>query len=167
MILGVDPGMTGALALIDNDGSLRQVFDMPVVGKDISATMIAAILKPYVSILRVAVVEQVASMPGQGVHSVFKFGMGYGKVLGVLGTLEIPIVDVTPAHWKREMHLGKDKDLSRELAVKTWPKSSELFKLKKNADRAEAALLSLWWLQNHGGLSRAEPSTGRTLRRPS
>ena len=48
-------------------------------------------------------------MPGQGVASSFQFGVGFGSILGVLQTLQIPIEFVTAAVWKRSYGLGKDK----------------------------------------------------------
>lgn len=179
MILGVDPGLTGGIALVTLDGNLQWAEDMPVIDKDVSAPLLAQRISGLY--LKAAVVERVASMPGQGVSSVFKFGKGYGQVLGVLGALEIPIVDPTPSQWKQDMSLSKDKDLSRAMAARVWPKHAKLFELKKNHGRAEAALIALWHLRKQGtmtepiarhivyqleteDLSRPQ-ATGRTLRR--
>jgi crossover junction endodeoxyribonuclease RuvC len=145
MILGVDPGLTGGIALVTLDGNLQWAEDMPVVDKDVSATLLFQRLNGLY--IKTAVVERVSSMPGQGVSSVFKFGKGLGQVLGVLCAMEIPIADPTPSQWKREMSLSKDKDLSREVAIKLWPKHAQLFKRKMDNGRAEAALIALWFLR--------------------
>ena len=42
------------------------------------------------------------------------------------------------------MGVTKDKDSSRARALELWPERAELFKRKKDADRAEAALLAEW-----------------------
>lgn len=166
MILGVDPGLTGAIALLTDNGAIVWVEDMPVIDGDVSSTLLAHRLRW--TRITTAVVERVASMPGQGVSSVFKFGKGYGQVLGVLSALEIPVIDPTPSQWKREMSLNNDKERSRALAVKTWPKhADDLFKRKKDNGRAEAALLALWYLQRNPVTPSSMPSTGRTLRRRS
>jgi len=175
VILGVDPGLTGALAALFDDGGLAWVMDMPVVDKNVNAVTLAQELRDRG--ISIAVVERVASMPGQGVSSVFKFGKGYGQVLGVLAALEIPLVEPTPSQWKSAMNLSKDKELSRALAIKTWPSMAKFFERKKDADRAEAALMALWHLQKTQNLPPhvdtpkrvppPKPGQGRTLHRRS
>ena len=54
-------------------------------------------------------IEKVHSMPRQGLASTFKFGKGYGQILGVLSTLEIPYVLVTPQQWKKIILNGYPK----------------------------------------------------------
>jgi crossover junction endodeoxyribonuclease RuvC len=90
------------------------------------------------------VVEQVASRPGQGVASMFRFGQSYGTILGVVGALEIPLRHVTPAAWKRALGLiGGDGEASRARAIETWPMHADLFDRKKDHNRASAALIGL------------------------
>lgn len=151
MILGVDPGLTGGIALVTLDGNLQWAEDMPVIDKNVSATLLFQRLSGLY--IKAAVVERVASMPGQGVSTTFKFGKGYGQVLGVISALEIPLVEPTPTQWKHDMSLSKDKDLSRAVAVKVWPKHAERFKRKLDNGRAEAALLALWHLRKQGTLT--------------
>ncbi len=63
--------------------------------------------------LRYAVIEQVASSPQMGVASSFKFGQGYGEVLGVLEALGLIVHFVHPALWKPHMGLSRDKSQSK------------------------------------------------------
>ena len=79
----------------------------------------------------VAFLERVASRPGQGVSSVFKFGSAYGCVLGVLAALEIRTILVAPAVWKKPFGLDSDKEKARALALMTFAKSPEHFARKK------------------------------------
>lgn len=167
MILGCDPGLTGAIAAVSTLGELVWAEDMPVVDKNVSSTLLAQRLRSQV--FDHAVVERVSSMPGQGVVSVFKFGKGYGQVLGVIDGLEIPLLEPTPSQWKRDMGLNSDKERSRSLAIKIWPSQAQLFKFKKDNGRAEAALLALWGLRKLGMASGVEidpalslPATRRT-----
>lgn len=147
-VLGLDPGLSGAIAWIDRDGGHRfyNAIDMPVMDGRVNA----AELSWHIEDLRpaYAVVEQVGSMPGQGVASTFKFGMSYGIALGVLGAMEIPIVHVRPARWKKFFSIGSDKEKGRALAIDTWPEASTFFSRKKDHGRAEAALLALWGIKN-------------------
>ena len=103
-ILAVDPGLSGALAFYFPTVDAITAEDMPVAGGDIDAATLAARIaqmKPDI-----AIVELVASRPGQGVASVFKFGCGFGMVRGVIATSSVPLHLVTPAKWKR--HFGLD-----------------------------------------------------------
>jgi crossover junction endodeoxyribonuclease RuvC len=87
-------------------------------------------------------------MPKQGVASSFDFGKSYGIVLGVLAGARVHVEHVSPQRWKRAMRLPADKEACRLRAIDRWPGQSHLFKLKKHADRAEAALIALWWIES-------------------
>lgn len=139
-ILAVDPGLTGALAFYFPAQDAITAEDMPVVGADVDAATLAARIaqmKPDV-----AIVELVASRPGQGVASVFKFGCGFGMVRGVIASSGVPMHLVTPSKWKRHFNLDADKEKARALALHFWPIRYDLFGRKKDHGRAEAALLA-------------------------
>ncbi len=148
--LGIDPGMTGAIAMLDSYGCLVEVADMPVVDKFVSAPLLVSAIESMTAydaqeMVGMVVIEHVASMPKQGVASTFKFGVAFGVVLGVVGGMDLPSTLVRPAKWKRDMGLTSDKERSRRLAIERWPNQADSFKLKKHDGRAEAALLALWW----------------------
>jgi len=92
-VLGVDPGaVSGAYALLIHD-VFTIVDDIPVVDRQVNAAewaCVVARLKPDV-----AIVEQVGSMPGQGVSSTFKFGMGCGLIRGVLADQFLAAIPIT------------------------------------------------------------------------
>lgn len=139
-VMGIDPGLSGAISwYFPDEPQLITAEDMPVVDKNIDAAKLARRVKQMQP--DVAIIEQVASRPGQGVSSVFKFGVGYGQVQGVVATLGIPMALVTPGKWKRYFGLSSDKEQSRAAAIKLWP-SSEAFERKKDEARAEAALIA-------------------------
>ena len=139
-ILGVEPGLGGALTFYFPQQGAVSAEDMPVVGGDIDAATLAA----RIAQMRpdIAVVELVASRPGQGVASVFKFGCGFGMVRGVIAASGVPLHLVSPAKWKRHFALDSDKEKSRALALRLWPGRSDLFGRKKDHGRAESALLA-------------------------
>lgn len=144
MIVGIDPGLSGAIAWLDDDGTLLAACDMPVVDGHVNYVDLGRLLAAAPD---VAVVEKVHSMPGQGVASTFKFGQAYGAVLGCLGALQVPVEHVTPSKWKRAHRLiGRDKDASRAVAIDRWPDRAELFRRKKDHGRADAALIAAWHL---------------------
>jgi crossover junction endodeoxyribonuclease RuvC len=141
-IMGIDPGLSGAIAwYFPDDPHLITAEDMPVVDKNIDAATLARRVKQMNP--DVAVVERVSSMPGQGVSSSFKFGVGYGQVQGVLAACQVPVSLVTPSKWKSHLGLTADKEKSRAAAIARWP-SSEAFERKKDHGRAEAALLAVY-----------------------
>jgi crossover junction endodeoxyribonuclease RuvC len=142
-ILGIDPGLSGALAFFFPVAPDRVAAeDMPVVDGGIDCATLAARIRQMSPDL--AIVERVGSMPGQGVSSTFKFGASYGCLLGVLGALQIRTILVAPATWKKHFRLDSEKEKSRALALRTFAKSPEHFSRKKDHGRAEAALLAVY-----------------------
>jgi len=153
--IGVDPGISGAIAVIDRGGMIVDIFDMPTLeyasGKSkkqrVNPNGIVAELRLLKDRNVEAAVEQVNAMPGQGVTSMFSFGRSLGILEGTLAGLDVPYTLITPAVWKKKMSVTSSKDSSRELAMRTWPSKAELFKRKKDDGRAEAALLALYLLR--------------------
>lgn len=155
-IIGIDPGAGGAVAIIERDGTLVQVFDMPavevVVGgkakRRVSPEMLAAELRLYNVSGTVAIIEQVGAMPGQGVSSMFAFGEAFGLAKGVLAGMSIPVQSVTPGKWKKALNLNAGKDGARAKAAALWPEMAGEFRRVKDDGKAEAALIAHWGL--HG-----------------
>ena len=141
LILGVDPGKTGAVALVALDGVLLDVIDMPgATGAALGAHVRDFLADHAPHRVRVAWVEKVASRPGQGVASTFTFGAGWGAVLGALGALEVPVELVTPHAWKKAMRVTADKASSRQRAAELWPADARRF--TRDDGRAKAALIA-------------------------
>lgn len=152
MIVGCDPGKSGALAALTDDGQLIAVADMPVVGQIISARLLDDIVHNWIDPLfggGTAVIEDVHAMPKQGVSSVFSFGRSLGVAEGVLAGNGLAMVYVSPAKWKRALGLSSDKGVSRRRAIEQWPAHADSFKRVKDDGRAEAALIA-WWHWKHG-----------------
>lgn len=152
--LGFDPGATGGIALLDAAGKLLAVDDLPYIDGAVSAPLLADLLRDH--LLRcpgaAAWVEQAQSMPGGGVAGMFRYGTGYGVILGVLGALEIPTHHIRPAVWKRAAGLGRDKGDSRRRAIELWPSHASSFARVRDDGRAEAALIARhgWQAQRAG-----------------
>lgn len=106
--LGVDPGKKGFMCLYNayNSGySHYPLFEGNRLNREMLNT-IGELAKTYTIM---AVVEQVHSMPHQGVASTFSFGTNYGMILGALETLGIPYVTVTPGKWQKCICEAVDK----------------------------------------------------------
>ncbi|WP_271007086.1 hypothetical protein [Pseudomonas aeruginosa] len=116
-ILGIDPGLNGALALIEN-GHLLEMVDIEASDSRINAAHLAALIQRWKPDF--AVCEVVTARPGQGVTSMFTFGHGLGTITAVLSTLSIPYLLIRPQVW--QSHFGietssKDKaQHKREIA---------------------------------------------------
>lgn len=144
-ILSVDPGSVSAawaLLLPDFGGGLDAAIaeDMPVVGRMVDGRAFARILDRHCPTH--AVVEKVNAFPKQGVSSSFRFGMGYGIILGALAAQNVKIFEVAPGSWKKHFRLNRDKEKARALAIKRFPHID--LSRKKDAGRAEALLMGLW-----------------------
>lgn len=151
--IGVDPGLDGAIAVIDKDGGLVQIYDMPTVEVKVGKSMkrkvapaaIADELKLYVNDGRcVAICESVAARPGQGVTSMFGFGRSLGVIEGVLAGMGIPYELVPPPTWVKHMRVAPGKGGSRQRAMEIWPSMAGEFKRVKDDGRADAALIALY-----------------------
>lgn len=143
IVMGVDPGVSGAVAFYFPMVPGRiAVDDVPVAGGEINVNELARLIRIHRPTL--AVIERVSAMPGQGVVSMFNFGRSYGDVRGVIGAMDVPLHFVTPQKWKRHFGLSSDKDECRMRAIRMFPAVAESFKLKKHDGRAEAALIALY-----------------------
>lgn len=148
-ILGIDPGVSGAIVLLDGERNPVEWMRMPVIKEGKASRVNAAALGKFVGMWIpssiTAYVESVHSMPGQGVTSCFNFGHSAGVIAGVLAALEIPTVIVTPQRWKKRACLiGKGKDESRSMAIRRWPKWRDLDKIGAGQAYADAAFIALY-----------------------
>ncbi len=149
IIAGIDPGMTGALAVLfpDNSTIIDRVPLMkkgkvePAWGTWESAWRATLIMAEPDLI----VMEQVAARPGQGAASVFNFGRSYGFAHAIASKVAVPLYFVTPAVWKRKLGLlGADKNASREEARRLFPTLAAQIARVKDDGVAEAALLAYY-----------------------
>jgi len=149
-IMGIDPGaVSAAFAVIpwELDGGVDAAgaWLVPVVNKMVDGHALYYVLREHRPTH--AVVERVNAFPGQGVSSSFRFGMGYGIILGVLAASGAKIIDVAPGLWKKHFRLDSDKEKARALAIKRFPHVD--LSLVKDAGRAEALLMALWWKETN------------------
>ncbi len=150
MFCGVDPGLTGAVAIVDATGALVAVQDVPTLRlrvargtrHDYDVPGMCALLAPYAGASLHVIIEAAQAMPGQGTRSMFTIGYGFGLWLGILVALAMPYTTVRPVVWKKAFGLGKDKEQARLRAMQLFP-SADL-RRKRDHGRAEALLLVMW-----------------------
>jgi Holliday junction resolvasome RuvABC endonuclease subunit len=148
-ILAIDPGLTGALAVLMTGIPDRvAVYDMPVVDGEINHHQLSHIIRSFGP--DVAYIERVGPMPRDGVKQAWRFGSAYTSARVVVSLLNIPTMLVTPGAWKRTMKVGggpEGKEQCRALALRLFPACAASFVRKKDQGRAEAALLALYAAQ--------------------
>lgn len=162
LIVGIDPGISGAIAAVTPNGSLQWVLDMPVrdAGKkkraanEIDGVELGRILRAHLPDIAHAAIEEVQANGINGSVSNFGLGDSRGCIRGVLECLGISVERVSPQVWKRHYGLivpkeTKDsvrKEGSRSLAVRLYPGATCL-RMKKDHGRAEAILIARYSAQ--------------------
>jgi len=178
--VGVDPGITGGLALLNHDATRVKTWPVPVrtiltggrPRKEIDPGELAVLAEDILLSFEddcVVTIEQVSSSPQMGVSSAFNFGVSYGTIRAVFAVFSrharsahnIRIDAAVPAVWKRHMRVSAPgsktsemKAIARAAASRLWPRASNEFKMAKDDGRAEAALLAeygrLVWVAKQG-----------------
>lgn len=105
---GIDPGLKGGISIISSSNvhnKVSQSWKMPETDKDLFSIL------HYLKTMKARVViEKAQCMPKMSTTAMFNYGVGYGKILGMLIALEIPYHEVRPTEWKKEVLAGvKDK----------------------------------------------------------
>jgi crossover junction endodeoxyribonuclease RuvC len=145
--VGVDPGKSGAIALVHRDGQL--VEDWP--GDAAGAAELLLTWRIEFNIELVAL-ESVHAMPGQGVKSMFTFGQNFGQWEGIIAALSLPCLQPTPQEWQKGLVKKSDgpdaKARALIVARRLFPDAD--LSRKKDHGRADALLLA-WWARRQGG----------------
>jgi crossover junction endodeoxyribonuclease RuvC len=155
IIIGIDPGLSGGIAVLDNNKVL-DLFDMPVMSdgkknkKQLNSALLAKLIKEKTSNSSesAVIVEQVNAMPGQGVTSMFNFGQTFGAIKGICATLELPIFFVRPSKWKKHFELiNSSKDASRTKAIEMYPHLAQELSKKKDVNKSDAILIARFYCE--------------------
>jgi len=121
MIIGIDPGAYGAATLMSMDGVIVDVIEF---SKNTESEICDCFIKFAQEEKTFAYIENVHAMPKQGVSSTFKFGRGYGFLIGVLTALKIPYEKVTPNTWQKYLSCQSkgNKNITKTKAQQLFPK---------------------------------------------
>lgn len=152
LIIGIDPGLDGAIAFLQSDGQ-SEVIDTPTItvqktkGKkreyDLAemVRMIGRHISPGRSIT--VGLEHVHAMPGQGVTSMWSMGYGSGAWEGIIAALGLPLTRISPQKWQKVMLNGmKGKEGSRLRAIQLFPEIN--LSRKKDHGKADALLIAAY-----------------------
>jgi hypothetical protein len=105
-VIGIDPGKSGAVCLLEIDTQQTYFLDWP---KDDDEQVVCEQLAEWKMTYDIVLValEKVASMrkgeqgPKQGVASAFTFGQNYGTWRGFLVALTLPFTNPRPKAWQK------------------------------------------------------------------
>ncbi len=145
--LGIDPGASGAVALIGDDVILVEDWPGdPVAAADLLRSWLVA------HDVKLCALERVASRPGQGVSSVFAFGTNFGVWQGLLAALSIPYVLPPPQSWQKGVIVPSDGPDPKSRALAVARRLFPSVDLHRKADHGKAdALLLAYHARMKGG----------------
>ena len=174
-VLGIDPGLDGALAFLSDNGKL-EVFDMPTIkvptgrkskktGKmgtkrEYDFARIRQLLLDYNPVFTVIEELQIGGKPGefkQSAQSISTTSKNYGILVGLLFGCNLSYEEVRAAVWQKEFFKGKTgntKELSYNSACKLFPEYCNLFmgvRGGKKDGRTDSSLISLFARRKHLG----------------
>lgn len=109
-ILGIDPGLSGAICLLNTEtqeisfingykvkkANGRNEFNLPIIIEFLKNNPIDK-----------CIIEKAQPMPGQGVVSMFTTGLNYGKLYGLLSAFNIPFIEIHPTRWIKHFKFNK------------------------------------------------------------
>lgn len=135
--IGIDPGKSGALAIIESDGTVSTfLFDKEAYLRE---------LLRVDETDAICCLEHVNSLPHDGHNVSFNFGENFGWIQGILDAYKIPYELVRPQKWKKEFSITKDKNMSIAVCKRLFPNVSLLPTprcRKDNDGLAEAILMA-------------------------
>lgn len=149
---GIDPGLSGAIAFLNSDGTILGVLKMPVIRngtkRQICVGSLLNILGKYNPTY--SAVEKVHAMPGQGVASMFTFGYGCGLLEGVMAARSLSYCHVTPQAWQKRLFEGVETAMGKKrsaiVVAKRWPTQR-----KVTEGEADALCIAEWLRREERG----------------
>jgi len=147
---GIDPGLTGALAVLDFQDFVLHLWDTPTVTVQVGDkkrkrcdpdAYVAALTHHPIDY---ASIENVQSTPNDGHVGAFTFGKVTGIAIGCCAGLDIPLASVSPAKWKMQMRVPADKKAAMHRASELFPLCTAGWSRQMDNGRAEAAIIALY-----------------------
>jgi len=164
-VVGIDPGLDGALAVLDlhQGGAVlhvtrvtptptltvtvrkrrRREYDIPGMWR-----LVIDAIAPAAVRIAVVAVEHQGPRPKEGVVSSFRTGLGFGLWRGLIVAAQLPLAIVTPQAWRREYGLlGAGKHASIRCAVERFPTYPST--LTRHDGAADAILIAGFAARRH------------------
>lgn len=161
LIVGCDPGTSGAIALVDDKRGLLECENLPIqrngaaagskIVNEIDARTLVGICNEWIKAHgypALGVIERMSSFGGKTMtpaHQLLAMGHAAGLVQGVLLAGVVPTVErPLPQQWKAIYGLKGEKGASKRVALMLWPGAA---KMLSRHDKAEAALIAHFGLR--------------------
>lgn len=169
LFIGVDPGVSGGIAIVSERGTVILAMRMPETEKDILEGFDAAFIEGLLAGEKLrtcrAVIEKVhagafAGGRRQGASSAFTFGRNYGALLMALTAARIPFDLVPPRAWQQAIGVVYPADVSQtEKKNITKRRAQQLFPDAKVTHAIADALLLAEYARRSSGWG-IRPSRG-------
>jgi hypothetical protein len=149
-IVGIDPGVAGAICVLSESKTIVDLVTMP---KD--CLMFDRYMVSYKHEIRHVFLEKARAISGQRISSMatFNYGQGFGEMIGVLTSQNIPFTLVPPQTWQKIIHAGTDTHLSakeRTLQAIKRLYPEERFLLKPKLNKNDFGLLDALAIADYG-----------------
>ena len=157
IVAGIDPGKSGGIVVINdgdniNESPMVEMHKCPVSPVDMSSILTEARNTAWVQQDKIVVaIEKVWAFPTDARSAAFKFGVNYGMWLGIIGSLDLPFMEIPPKTWMKSYDpVPKDKKERKQyLKDASITMYKDIFLYDKNITYAvsDAALIALWCLE--------------------
>lgn len=148
--LGIDPGLSGALAWVTDKGEVLDVADIPLLDegprhKSIDAVRLSALARRHEA--HAAIIEAVHARPTDSKVAAFTFGRNLGALEAIIMAAGLPLHRVPPILWRRWAGLapGAPKDASIAAALRIAPTARPFL---NRHDRADAVLIGAYGVRH-------------------
>ena len=141
--IGIDPGKSGGVAVIEKDGTTK-VYKCPATVKDM-ALLIGMCLTDVAPYATAVFLEKVWAFPTDARKTAFVFGTNYGQWQGILASHELEIRYVTPKEWQSHFNIKKGlpkqirKKKLKDIAIKSNPETKKI-----TLSTADALLIAMY-----------------------
>ena len=130
IFVGIDNGLNGGIVVLDNDGKVIEVYNMPVLKLEKTeydvqelASILSNIQHAYKDII--VGLEKAHVRPVQGIRAAFTTGYGLGLMQGILQSLKVSYEVVNPTVWMKCVFEGnyskENKKYSTIWASRRYP----------------------------------------------
>ena len=113
--IGIDPGLSGFLAVIGADGTLVEARRTPAINNasghpgEYDQDGMLALARSWTGRVALALIEKQQPFRGQGPQGNFTLGEGYGFWKMALRAAVIPFEEIHPISWKTQMGIAAER----------------------------------------------------------
>lgn len=161
IVIGIDPGLNGGIAVLDGDGVVVDVCKMPATPLDILQYLRKFGSRELFGSDCVCYLEKVGfGMPGQSSKATATFARHNGHLEMALMSLGIKTYEITPQKWQKFFQLGRSGDYGKtdwknrlkSCAQRLFPKENVTLSV------ADALLLAEYGRMQEVGVTAAHSS---------